>query len=70
MKSNIVSNIKKGAVVVGLGVASSSAMADTSAAITSAISAAEANMTVVTVGVLTVAAIGFGIGLVTSFLRR
>lgn len=40
------------------------------ASITAAVDAAKANMTLVTVGVLTVAAIGFGIGLVTSFLRR
>lgn len=61
------------ALVVGTSFLATSAFAtgnDITAAINSAVDAAKANMTLVTVGVLTVAAIGFGIGLVVGFLRK
>lgn len=59
--------------VAGSAFASASAFAVTptvTESITAAVDAAKANMTLVTVGVLTVAALGFGIGMVTGFLRR
>ncbi|MGF1760010.1 hypothetical protein L4D76_19150 [Photobacterium sagamiensis] len=69
-KSVIINTVKKGGIFVAASIVTAPAFADTTASINAAIAAAEANMTLVTVGVLTVAAIGFGIGLVTSFLRK
>jgi len=71
-KSVIINTVKKGTYFVAASVVTAPVFAagETSASITAAIEAAKANMTLVTVGVLTVAAIGFGIGLVTSFLRK
>lgn len=40
------------------------------AAINSAVSAANANVTVVVLGVIGLAALGFGVGMIVSYLRR
>jgi len=71
-KSVIINTVKKGTYFVAASIVTAPVFAagETSSAITVAIDAAKANMTLVTVGVLTVAAIGFGIGLVTGFLRK
>ena len=66
-------SIRNAALVAGSMAVSASAFAvtpDVATSIGAAVDAAKANMALVTVGVLTVAAVGFGIGLVASFLRK
>ncbi len=51
-------------------VSATPAFADNSAAIGSAISTATSDVSTVTAGVITVAALGFGLGMVVSWLRK
>ncbi len=59
-------------VVLGasVAVASSSAFADVSAEITSAVSSASTNYGAVVAGVITVAALGFGLSFIVGALRK
>lgn len=63
-----------GSVVASTVLASSSAFAADASPITtainSAVTAANGNVTAVVLGVIGIAAIGFGVGMIVSYLRR
>jgi len=72
-----VKNLKTKAAVVALALVSGSAAAadptpsqQITASINSAIAAGQSNYTLIVIGVLGLAAIGFGVGMMTSGMRR
>lgn len=67
---SIKKNALKVVAVTGAVVASVPAFADNAEAINAAVTAASGEVGLVTAGVISIAALGFGLGMVVSWLRK